>query len=134
MVAFASATRSYQSLEGLLQSCDVHNDDAHNAVLDLDQSKNARCGLEFRRLGSSDGCSYGDRGYGHAEGAFHWPIAHAAVCCEPVGRPTVRTVPVKTPQQQGQLMQHRVPDLLIRQRTHAINALRSLSLRCSSLR
>jgi len=49
----------------------------------------------------------------------------AAACCEAVGRPTVRTVPVKTTEQQAQLMQHRVRDLLIRQRTQAINALRS---------
>jgi transposase len=34
-------------------------------------------------------------------------------------------VPVKTPEQQAQLMQHRVRDLLIRQRTQAINELRS---------
>ena len=40
-------------------------------------------------------------------------------------RPTVRTVPVKTPEQQASLMQHRVRDLLVRQRTQAINALRS---------
>src|SRR5215831_10784419 len=49
----------------------------------------------------------------------------AAACCEAVQRPTVRTVPVKTPEQQAQLMQHRVRDLLIRQRTQAINALRA---------
>jgi transposase len=49
----------------------------------------------------------------------------AAACCEAVRRPTVRTVPVKTPEQQAQLMQHRVRDLLIGQRTQAINALRS---------
>jgi transposase len=49
----------------------------------------------------------------------------AAACCEAVRRSTVRTVPVKTPEQQAQLMQHRVRDLLIRQRTQAINALRS---------
>src|SRR5262249_35772419 len=49
----------------------------------------------------------------------------SAACCEAVRRPTVRTVPVKTPEQQAQLMQHRVRDLLIRQRTQAINALRS---------
>src|SRR5262252_7556746 len=49
----------------------------------------------------------------------------AAACCEAVQRPTVRTVPVKTPEQQAQLMQHRVRDLLIGQRTQAINALRS---------
>src|SRR6202521_4918685 len=49
----------------------------------------------------------------------------AAACCEAVRRPTVRTVPVKTPEQQALLMQHRVRDLLVRQRTQAINALRS---------
>ena len=48
----------------------------------------------------------------------------AAACCEAVRRPTVRTVPVKTPEQQAQLMQHRVRDLLVRQRT-PVNALRS---------
>ena len=49
----------------------------------------------------------------------------AAACCEAVRRPTVRTVPVKTPEQQAQLMQHRVRDLLVRQRTQAINAVRA---------
>src|SRR4029450_9028316 len=49
----------------------------------------------------------------------------AAACCEAVQRPTVRTVPVKTPEQQAELMQHRVRDLLVRQRTQTINALRS---------
>lgn len=49
----------------------------------------------------------------------------AAACCEAVRRPTVRTVPVKTPEQQAQLMQHRVRDLLVRQRTQSVNALRS---------
>ena len=49
----------------------------------------------------------------------------AAACCEAVRRPTVRSVPVKTPEQQAQLMQHRVRDLLVRQRTQAINALRA---------
>ena len=49
----------------------------------------------------------------------------AAACCEAVRRPTVRSVPVKTPEQQAQLMQHRVRDLLVRQRTQAINAVRS---------
>ena len=33
-------------------------------------------------------------------------------------------LPVKTPEQQALLMQHRVRDLLVRQRTQAINALR----------
>src|SRR5262245_32269753 len=37
----------------------------------------------------------------------------AAHACEAVRRPTVRSVPVKTPEQQAQLMQHRVRDLLV---------------------
>lgn len=49
----------------------------------------------------------------------------AAACCEAVRRPTVRTVPVKSPEQQASLMQHRVRDLLVRQRTQTINALRA---------
>ena len=48
----------------------------------------------------------------------------AAACCEAVRRTTVRTVPIKTPDQQASLMQHRVRDLLVRQRTQTINALR----------
>jgi len=51
--------------------------------------------------------------------------ADAAAICEAVNRPTVRTVPVKTPDQQASLMQHRVRDLLVRQRTQAINAVRA---------
>ena len=49
----------------------------------------------------------------------------AAACCEAVRRPTVRSVPVKTTEQQAQLMQHRTRDQLMRQRTQLINALRS---------
>jgi transposase len=37
----------------------------------------------------------------------------------------VRSVAVKTPQQQARLMQHMTPELLIRQSTQLINALRS---------
>jgi transposase len=51
--------------------------------------------------------------------------ADAAAICEAVRRPTVRSVAVKTPQQQARLMQHRTRELLIRQRTQLINALRS---------
>ncbi len=50
--------------------------------------------------------------------------ADAAAICEAVRRPTMRFVPIKSPEQQGQLMQHRARDLLIRQRTQLINALR----------
>src|ERR1700675_1397733 len=44
---------------------------------------------------------------------------------EAVRRPTMRFVQVKSAEQQGQLMQHRTRDLLIRQRTQSINAFRA---------
>ena len=50
--------------------------------------------------------------------------ADAAAICEAVRRPTMRFVRVKLAAQQGQLMQHRTRDLLMRQRTQLINALR----------
>jgi transposase len=50
--------------------------------------------------------------------------ADAAAICEGVRRPTMRFVRVKSAEQQGQLMQHRTRDLLMRQRTQLINALR----------
>jgi transposase len=50
--------------------------------------------------------------------------ADAAAICEAVTRPSMRFVPVKTPQQQSTLMLHGVRDLLIGQRTALINALR----------
>ena len=51
--------------------------------------------------------------------------ADAAATCEAVRRPTMRFVAVKSAEQQAQLMQHRARDLLIRQRTQVINALRA---------
>src|SRR6201984_2103766 len=51
--------------------------------------------------------------------------ADAEAICEAVRRPTMRFVQVKSAQQQGQLMQHRTRDLLMRQRTQVINALRA---------
>jgi transposase len=51
--------------------------------------------------------------------------ADAEAICEAVRRPTMRFVQVKSAEQQGQLMQHRTRDLLMRQRTQVINALRS---------
>src|SRR6202021_1956631 len=51
--------------------------------------------------------------------------ADAAAICEAVRRPTMRFVRIKSPEQQGQLMQHRTRDLLMRQRTQLINALRA---------
>jgi transposase len=50
--------------------------------------------------------------------------ADAAAICEAVTRPSMRFVPVKSPQQQSTLMLHGVRDLLIGQRTALINALR----------
>ena len=51
--------------------------------------------------------------------------ADAAAICEAVTRPSMRFVPVKTAEQQAALMLHRARDLLIRQRTQLINALRA---------
>jgi len=51
--------------------------------------------------------------------------ADAEAICEAVRRPTMRFVRVKSAEQQGGLMQHRTRDLLIRQRTQVINALRA---------
>ncbi|MBX4935262.1 IS110 family transposase [Rhizobium bangladeshense] len=48
----------------------------------------------------------------------------AEAICEAVTRPTMRFVPVKSEEQQGVLMLHRVRELLIRQRTMLVNALR----------
>lgn len=50
--------------------------------------------------------------------------ADAAAICEAVGRPGMRFVGVKSAEQQGALMLHRSRDLLIRQRTMLVNALR----------
>src|SRR6476661_7155872 len=51
--------------------------------------------------------------------------ADAEAICEAVRRPTMRFVQIKSAEQQGQLMQHRTRDLLMRQRTQSINALRA---------
>ena len=49
----------------------------------------------------------------------------AAAICEAVTRPSMRFVPIKNVEQQSVLMLHRTRDLLIRQRTQLINALRA---------
>ena len=51
--------------------------------------------------------------------------ADAAAICEAVTRPSMRFVPIKSIDQQALLMLHRTRDLLIRQRTQLINALRA---------
>jgi transposase len=50
--------------------------------------------------------------------------ADAEAICEAVTRPTMRFVPVKTSEQQALLVLHRTRDLLVRQRTALVNALR----------
>jgi transposase len=51
--------------------------------------------------------------------------ADAAAICEAVTRPSMHLVPVKSSEQQSALMLHRTRDLLIRQRTQLINAMRA---------
>ena len=51
--------------------------------------------------------------------------ADAEAICEAVTRPTMRFVPVKTPEQQSVMMLHRVRLMLNRQRTQLSNALRA---------
>src|SRR6202047_1293726 len=47
--------------------------------------------------------------------------ADAEAVCEAVTRPTMRFVPVKSPEQQAALSMHRTRDLLVKQRTQLIN-------------
>jgi transposase len=51
--------------------------------------------------------------------------ADAEAICEAVTRPTMRFVPVKTPEQQSVQMLHRTRLLLVRHRTRLINAIRA---------
>jgi len=77
----------------------------------------AKLGHEVRLMPAKDVKAYLKRNKNDA--------ADAAAICEAVRRPTMRFVQVKSPEQQGALMQHRTRDLLIRQRTQLINALRA---------
>jgi transposase len=51
--------------------------------------------------------------------------ADAEAICEAVTRPSMRFVPVKDVDQQSVLMMHRTRNLLVRQRTMLVNALRA---------
>ena len=51
--------------------------------------------------------------------------ADAEAICESARPPTVRFVQIKSTEQQGRLMLHRARDLLMRQRTQVINAMRA---------
>jgi transposase len=50
--------------------------------------------------------------------------ADAEACCEAVMRPSMRFVPIKSVEQQSVLLLHRGRELLVRQRTQLVNALR----------
>jgi len=50
----------------------------------------------------------------------------AEAICEAVGRPTMRFVPVKSPEQQAALALHRTRDLLVKQRTQLVTMIRGL--------
>jgi transposase len=76
-----------------------------------------RLGHEVRLMPAKDVQAYVKRNKNDA--------ADAEAICEAVGRPTMRFVRVKSAEQQGRLMQHRSRDLLMRQRTQAINSLRA---------
>ncbi len=52
--------------------------------------------------------------------------ADAEAICEAVARPTMRFVPVKSPEQQAALSMHRTRDLLVKQRTQLVNMMRGL--------
>ena len=52
--------------------------------------------------------------------------ADAEAICEAVRRPTMRFVPVKSPEQQAALSMHRTRDLLVKQRTQLVNMIRGL--------
>jgi transposase len=60
--------------------------------------------------------------------------ADAEAICEAVGRPTMRFVPVKTPDQQAAVLLHRGRERLVRQRTGLVNALRGRSCHLSMAR
>jgi transposase len=52
--------------------------------------------------------------------------ADAAAICEAVSRPSMRFVPIKTVEQQADAVAHKTRQLLIKQRTMAMNSLRGL--------
>lgn len=55
----------------------------------------------------------------------YWCCCFAEAICEAVTRPNMRFVAVKTEEQQGVLVLHRSRDLLMRQRTMILNAIRA---------
>jgi transposase len=49
----------------------------------------------------------------------------AAACCEAMSRPGMRFVPIKSAEQQATLMLHKTRELLVKQRSMSVNALRA---------
>src|SRR3974377_2266405 len=76
-----------------------------------------RLGHEVRLMPAKDVKAYDKRNKNDA--------ADAEVICEAGRPPTKRFVRAKSAEQQGQLMQHRTRDLLLRQRTQVTKALRA---------
>src|SRR6516164_3248419 len=76
-----------------------------------------KLGHEVRLMPARDVKAYVKRGKNDS--------VDAEAGCEAVRRPTMRFVQVKSAEQQGRLMQHRARDLLLRQQTQVINALRA---------
>ena len=76
----------------------------------------AKLGHKVRLLPPGDVKAYCRRGKSDA--------IDAEAICEAVQRPRLKQVPVKTVTQQAMLMSHRVRELLVRQRTTMINAIR----------
>ena len=77
----------------------------------------SKLGHEVRLMPAKDVKAYVKRNKNDAK--------DAEATCEAVRRPTMRFVGAKSAEQQGRLMQHRTRDLLMRQRTQVINALRA---------
>jgi transposase len=76
-----------------------------------------RLGHEVRLMPARDVKAYVKRNKNDA--------ADAEAICEAVRRPTMRFVSIKSAEQQAQLMQHRTRDLVMRQRTQLVNAIRA---------
>ena len=78
----------------------------------------ARLGHDVRQMPAAYVKPYVKRGKTDA--------ADAEAICEAVTRPTMRFVPVKSPEQQAALSMHRARDLLVKQRTQLVNMIRGL--------
>ncbi len=52
-------------------------------------------------------------------------LIDADACCEAMSRPGMRFIPIKSTEQQATLMLHKTRELLVKQLTMSVNALRS---------